>query len=759
MHDYRRQSYNGQTMASLVTFNGRVRKTKDYNGGQFQVQNESGQEVTCCYIFTRGEYGGQKPYLPVRWGDYIKVTGSWTGSQVIINGPTLVYVDRGEGAIRNCLPYNTHINRLKKFVEIFGNDGKQLNELAEVWHDTEDMSLLAPYDEHLRSDMLELLRNWYSRVMLRQLELWGMDKRRDRSIDKCKMSVVEITRHCLKNPTVLMGLTMREAKWMAELHGRILTKEEEAAGYVYRRIQHYLVQFGWTSVPVERLTADIPQLNDSLELLTSEEYGVEFECDCLYLPWVHKVESKVLEEFKKRMTKPEFKIVDGNIVGDEKKKEEGVSGGEVKKKEKTEKIEQVDPQVFKVLTNRMCVISGEPGTGKTTLIGKLFAYLQSQGRKPQVASFTGIAVDRVKRLKQLEGIASTLHMLMSRKQQTPPFTDLIIDESSMLQTELLYKFMIAFPGDYPIYLVGDIGQLPPVGWGALFRQVIESKAIPTLHLTHNYRLKNQDMTTNTLYENFSKMRAGQTDFKTDDTFHLMEGGIENVLGLVKMFKEAELTTTDFVILTPYNIDVSVINRYVQQLYFPDMKSAHVDSAKKIWYVGDTVMMTQNHYLYNIYNGSRGVIKEIKEGKVWVKFNTFENEQKEENGEGKEDLVPFELAHSQKHDDGLQSRKTDSVSDKKVLDTSLIVLAYALTVHKSQGSEWNFVGLYIPSNEEDGDSNSNFLCRPIPYTGITRAKDSVFVVGKRGKLDNCVMKDITIAHDNLARRLKEMMSGK
>jgi len=313
----------------------------------------------------------------------------------------------------------------------------------------------------------------------------------------------------------------------------------------------------------------------------------------------------------------------------------------------------------------------------------------------------------------------------------------------MLGIPLMAEYLSVFPGDYDIIFVGDEAQIPPIDEAPLLKPLLESKIVPVIQLTHNFRLKNQDLENNTLYHNISKIRKGETDLKQSDSFKVMPGDMPVLLKYLETLKPLGLTFQELVVITPYNKHVDMINKYVQHMYFPKAEEGKIDSKGCLWHVGDPIICKQNNRTFNIYNGSMGKICDIKDGKLYVDF-IVHSEDKQSH------IVPFNLSFDARNSTESNVKATTA----KELDTSILRLAYALTIDSCQGSEWDFVVFYLPFEDE-----SEFVTRERVYVAASRASFQLVVVGSPDFLTACIKRTQPDIPEYFSTRLRQSMAVK
>lgn len=347
-------------------------------------------------------------------------------------------------------------------------------------------------------------------------------------------------------------------------------------------------------------------------------------------------------------------------------------------------------------------------------------------------SFTGKAVSRIKQVTKNDN-AATMHRMIARPQEYRDFTHLIIDEASMVTVLLMYRFFRTFRHPYAITFVGDITQLPPIGWGSLMRECMLSRTIPLTWLKTNHRVRTKDGHLDCIIANSTRIARWRDNvpynFITGPNFVTENSDITYLIELIGQFKTLGIEQDQFMIISPYNDGLDLINMAVQVIYHGQEKfvigsnggswkigdpltrpDIGMNKDEKCWYVGDKIMMIQNNYEIDVMNGEEGVILDLDTDKLVAKFD--------------EKIVGIPLAKNSR----LKKRHSEHFIDDDAdnnFDTRDIVLSYAITVHKSQGSQWSIVVGYI---KPGGDSYKSFLNKNLFYTLQTRTIDRFILLG-------------------------------
>ncbi len=374
--------------------------------------------------------------------------------------------------------------------------------------------------------------------------------------------------------------------------------------------------------------------------------------------------------------------------------------------EREENIQYADAQkaAFKLLRcTGLGVLTGGPGTGKTTVLkGLLKAYLSKYPLAEVVmASPTGRAAQRMTESTGHE--AMTIHRLVGigrtqRGKVKVPGDIVIIDESSMLDSEMCAWLLMAISEKSLVLFVGDVDQLPSVGPGNVLKDLISSKVVPVCRLATVFRQSGESL----IVTNANKINTGDSALKTDDTFvvktvksdsEILEEMRTTVMEAVKDVKDPVYGVQ--VLATSYKGDanISAANTMLQELINPkrsDRKSLKFGARE--FREGDKVITTTNNYEDNYFNGDIGVITKIDDDAVEVKLN-------------------------------------DRVVKVKRRNLREMSLGYCISIHKSQGSEFEHAIVLLPKEPPA------MLRRNLLYTAVTRAKRKCTIIDS-GTIDRC-----------------------
>ena len=411
--------------------------------------------------------------------------------------------------------------------------------------------------------------------------------------------------------------------------------------------------------------------------------------------------------------------------------------------------------VLESVKNSILILTGGPGTGKTTTINTIIRYFESEGLDLFLAAPTGRAAKRMTEATGYE--ARTIHRMLElsgavpeegrrasfeRNEENPLEADVIIvDEMSMVDIHLFNSLLKAVSPGTRLILVGDVNQLPSVGPGQVLSDLIKSEAFPVVRLQKIFRqAQESDIVVNAHRINRGEQIA--LGNKSRDFFFLERSSVpvmyKHMVQLISQMLPPYVKARpyDIQVLTPMrkgSLGVETLNGVLQScLNAPDASKKEAHLGDTLFREGDKVMQTKNNYQLEweivsrygipidkgvgIFNGDMGVIKEINEYAQTV-------------------LVEFEE----------QRRVTYSFSQMEEVE-----LAYAITIHKSQGSEYPAVIMPLLGGPR------MLFNRNLLYTGVTRAKDCVTILGSREVVEEMIENESeTKRYTSLDVRIREM----
>lgn len=388
------------------------------------------------------------------------------------------------------------------------------------------------------------------------------------------------------------------------------------------------------------------------------------------------------------------------------------------------------------LHHGVLVLTGGPGTGKTTVIKGILSILKAQGLKIRLAAPTGRAAKHlsettgqkaltIHRLLEANNLAQDDNLQLGFSKDIDDQLDadvIILDEVSMVDIVLMHHFLNAVPDGCRIILVGDTDQLPAVGPGSVLKDIIRSQKIPAIRLDEIFRQAQTSM----IIQNAHIINAGRLpDLRkqySDFVFYELNDDTsitQKILDLCTkdLPHEGFDVLKDVQVLSPMHrflCGVENLNLMLQEQLNPKKNQDELKYSSQTFRFGDKVMHIRNNYQKNVFNGDIGFIQDINNEKLTVDY--FDH------------IVTYE---------------------KNELNE--LTLAYASSVHKSQGSEYKVV--IIPLST----SHYIMLQRNLLYTAITRAKQKVIIIGSKKALmtavqSNRTQKRYTLLAERLAHKL-------
>ena len=566
---------------------------------------------------------------------------------------------------------------IERLYEVPGIGKKRVEKIRESWEKQKD----------IKNVMLFLqgfgVSTAYAAKIYRQ---YGKD-----SIDKVKENPYRLADD-------IWGIGFKTADGIARKMGYEMNDERRLrSGLIYTLNQ--LADEGHCYAEEEQLTATARQLLEADEecIRTAMTHAIETEDlmldgTAIYLPPFYYAECGTANRLSTLVhTKEVGSIFTARFDLAKLQRETGIEYDEVQ----VEAIRQA-------IASKVMVLTGGPGTGKTTTTKAIIAALQSAGMRILLAAPTGRAAKRMSEATGME--AKTIHRLLEynpqdgykRNDENPLEGDaLIVDECSMIDIILMNNLTKALPTTMRLVLVGDIDQLPSVGAGNVLRDIIDSGVIPVVRLTRIFRQAQSSrivMSAHAINRGcFPDISNGQhTDFffmKQEEP----EKVAETIVSLVRdrLPKAYRQPTANIQVLTPMQrgvVGAANLNMALQQAL--NYNTAALVRGGYTYKEGDRVMQLRNNYDKDVYNGDLGYVRSVdmEERTLTVDFDG--------------QLVEYEVSE---------------------LDE--LTLAYATTIHKSQGSEYPIVVMPVLM------THYVMLQRNLIYTGITRAKKICILVGQ------------------------------
>lgn len=632
-----------------------------------------------------------------------------------------------------------NFHKLKDYVYALGkryDKAREIDNLISLTHiellwRTSDIELLS-YEIPNPQDRREFCRVWRSWRLERRAEILGITKTAIAASSELfdLYSVIEARNS--ENIHQCYFLDPEDYQRLGARQSRSPTLEDSIDFFLTRVIFSLYSGNKWMCVRSDILLKAISQLNggalipavsSSLKRLIGQGHLVASN-NSLYLPPLYEIERVLVDFFAKMISGPRIPLV-ASI-----------------------KRDLLDPNLTPeqllaiqvVLGNRLSMITGAPGTGKTVVIANLVKFLKNTpGIRVIVTSFTGKAVSRITEVlleRECETEALTMDRIIAGGKNLKDFLAskllIIIDEFSMVAAPLMFRFIEYFraKSNYSLAVVGDIDQLEPIGAGSLMQSLASVPELPIVRLNHNFRSRRSDGKANPIIQNCQAIQQGVLNqFHAGDNFHVLpfarpssqEEKYAELLLLIQGLKSRQYRHGDIMVVTPYRDEAAEINRKIQQLY-------HVGKAKYYYsnfnnakfQAGDLVRMVENVYSLKLMNGDQGIVQGGSGEQIYIKFDHLENP------------VVCNLRRMPSSDQELFCRQ--------------ISLNYAVTVHLAQGSEWPVIIFFQPPWR----SLSEFVNRNLVYTALSRAKHLVFVLGNVSGLIKGAAQSPSPRFDNITR---------
>lgn len=371
--------------------------------------------------------------------------------------------------------------------------------------------------------------------------------------------------------------------------------------------------------------------------------------------------------------------------------------------------------LYTALTSKVAILTGGPGTGKTTILKGILGVVLNSKAKVLLCAPTGRAAKRMTESTGLEAV--TIHRLLGfnpsqggfqKNEDDPLEADLVVvDEASMVDINLMASLLCAIPPEAALLIVGDVDQLPSVGPGAVLSDIIASGVVPTVRLTEIHRQAKNSLIIQGAHEvNHGRIpTSGAKDDPKADFFLVNKETPEEITAellriVTKVVPEryGYDPMRDIQVLTPMRknaLGATALNEELRKLLNPNGQP-RISRFTQTYAVGDKVQQTVNNYKKEVFNGDLGTVTaiDLEAGKVSVTF------------------------------DG-----TPVVYNQDELDD--LVLAYATTIHKSQGSEYPVVVMPL------ANQHYMLLDRSLLYTAITRGKKLVIIIHQQRALQTAV----------------------
>lgn len=718
----------------------------------------------------RFEYTG---FLPLKKGDIISIDGrireKARGKRFVLQDKPLVYIPTKANNLANYFREALLAKRKGgwgKGRRLPLDIGKKIyEEMYQKFSSHEGvLKSLNTFAIEFYVEISETERNqiywwWRKNVLRRQLYLLGLY---NKEIDDSGLREDILFKMISENPIKVTSLSMEKAIEINQLFRRETEKGDIICGEILRKLVEFKKK-GWYYVPARIMKKAYPSIEKYYPTLV-DEYDVicetissssDDEEEILLLKSSYETENYVAARIKELIQLDE-------IANKMREKMGGISFASRRKKGKSpvnicddiELTEEQEEALKASLRNHITIITGGAGCGKTTLLRQIIKNLEKKGRKFMLTSFTGKAVMRIKevickrrekaeigdsssreeegkRLKEYEKRCMTMSRIIHKIkcfQSVPQFDTLIIDEASMVSTGLFHTLLTLFSTPFKIILVGDCNQLDPIEGGSMLKELIDSGKVPTYRLTINKRSEGK-----TLIKNANGLIGPERDYKkpfrfiSGESFFVIDGEVDMVRKIVKGLWKGGIDDKSITVLTPVNRYIPILVSYHQQTYL--RKKQKMKYGDRVFYFDDRILQKKNFYSEDleIMNGEEGVVTDINDDFLEVTFR-------------EDKVVGYKW-------DSRPSRTTkEDESDGDTLSIESIMNSFAKTIHKSQGSEYDYVIIYLPPE------NFSFVSVNMLYTAITRAKKKLWIVSDLSTLDRITTQTLGRRHELLGMRL-------
>lgn len=698
-------------------------KTRNYKGSSFTVTTRKSKvtkKIECPF------------FCPIKEGDSIALCTDDDADVLTLKSPPLVYIGMSETTIKNSLikalyrPNAQHnyknrqtateiydfITRASREFNLLDSTPELVNrrlvELTEDYIYTRDDYYLTQLSDVAPDKTKIIYKRWFKQRLLRQLYLFGLTFGEIRETDTRPSVLFTII---IDNPYLLPSLPLSKCESILKIQGRSPTETQIKCGTILRNIYDLCKNSHWSYVPLSNFEEKFSYILDPglLKSLT-EDYGIIIKGEYVYLKAIYEAQIYIAEQFHKKIVLKSVEEVDSLIDR---------VNGQSTIPNISEDQKSIIRDIFSV---NWSIVTGPAGTGKTTLIKRLAELTVEANEECAIIAFTGKATARAMEIVGEHDNVSiwTIHRFLVQAHESKKlFSHIIIDEMSMVDLIIFYKVLRTIEKmNCKITMVGDEFQLPPINWQSALSSMLRCSQIKHIHLTKIHRTS--ELATNGIYVNSLKIRNLESGIKKFDNFNMIKGDVDTVVQFVEILLKAGAKLENIVVLCPYGKNNK--NRYLQKLnerirhFVPGDREVtdYIDGTK--WKVGDLVMMNKNNYDIGIMNGETGSVTNVSDKSITVTFIKYDL------GNKYESVHEFLLNDpSNGFDDDISMDDDSFYGD---LTVKYLDHAFAISIHKSQGSEWKTVIIYIPQESLPGE----FINQKLLYTSVTRSKSGCIIVG-------------------------------
>lgn len=652
---------------------------------QFQIQDDSGKSVTCHYTY--------EDELPLKNGDRVQCIGNFTIKYMGGRNHNIFECNyltaRYEFDLLNFymtyMPYasketKSDMSNLTEFyrkitdrsyeyckMTIGGISTDDLCKLFSSLYDCiklDDENSLQDFSRYVfhnpnTKGLKHFLKIWNNDVLIRPLQLMGLTEKEIKSIHIPLHNAYEIVK---TNPYRLPQYSISKATKIATSHLRLssapgpvnvnhkqleyLSNEAIMCGILVRAVYDNIQKRKWTSTPVEKMKLIYPEYDTIKKKLEDFYFCVE-EFEHVYFKPIYFMEKNVARNMSEMIKKPDREMYEPDECPEQSTSESS--------EKRTQKLrspvypglipsEMQQTAIKMGLKKYLSMITGGPGTGKTTIMSEIIRNINLNGEKVLCLSFTGAATTRIRATTMKAGVFEmcdimTIHMTIAMQQKIKDIKVkyFIIDEISMVNMGLISEFISTYKilTNMQLILIGDVNQLEPIEYGNFMNQMLKTP-IERIHLTENFR--SQETIIKICEEIIDKNRvmcgkSVQWDKAAND-YKFMIGGInfleqlisyyansfqiDNTLSMESNLELFSRYRDNFTIITPYTKVADEVNPIFQK-YFMSYIKDFTDIGGTRFYLGDRVMKLINDYGINVMNGERGVVVKIHPSYIVCEF--------------------------------------------------------------------------------------------------------------------------------------------
>ena len=511
----------------------------------------------------------------------------------------------------------------------------------------------------------------------------------------------------------------RKMRLSAAIYYTLLEAEKEGHVYLAKNGMEYFLKkkLGIKETLVDKELEEILKYLEKKSEIIVTNYKLNDEIKIVYLKKNYELEENIVNLIKERLENSKIKN------NQKQELERNIKNNGIKVPEGFKLSEKQEESIYSALSENILIITGGPGTGKTTVAKYIYENLKYYYpyKKVQIMAPTGTAAKRIGGVIGTK--ATTIHVgigwkygyFVHNKKNKLKADIVIIDESSMIDLPLFNALLNALDSKTKLILIGDKDQLPPVGIGKPFEDLLLSNVIPCVKLDKVYRQSDDNPIASFSeavnkcetkgewrykyvfreYKPYKKLNIIiKRQYNKKENPDYMDNLKNDLIDLFfDIYNEKNLNILDIQILGIKNKGrggIEYINKKIQEGLFP--QKSYIKNTK--FKIGDKVIQTFNNYNLNVMNGEIGIIESVNNNKVIVKFLEGNSEYK---------YIEYEL-----------DRKNYKNSIKKNLE-----LAYSMTIHKSQGQEFNTVLILL--------NDYWMLNRKLIYTAVTRSKENAIIL--------------------------------